>query len=133
MKPPKPQVADQDCHPHQNGSEQSNALQAKAQCVHGILGVVSVFFLYLCAMNIFLSLLPEQSFHLIVGESVPEATVKAIFLEEACELMYLALCAGEPAYYAESELAVRSNPGYDHFRRAWDYYRERLYVELDEE
>lgn len=71
--------------------------------------------------------------NLIVGHSVPEATVKAIFLEEACELQYLALCVGEPAYYTPAELAVRSEPGYDHFGRAWDYYRERLYVDLDEE
>jgi HCOMODA/2-hydroxy-3-carboxy-muconic semialdehyde decarboxylase len=71
--------------------------------------------------------------NLIVGRSVPEATVKAIFLEESCELQYLALCAGAPAYYSSEELAVRSEPGYDHFGRAWDYYRERLYVELDEE
>lgn len=71
--------------------------------------------------------------NLIVGRSVPEATVKAIFLEEACELQYLALCVGEPAYYSKDELAVRSEPGYDHFGRAWDYYRERLYVDLDEE
>jgi ribulose-5-phosphate 4-epimerase/fuculose-1-phosphate aldolase len=71
--------------------------------------------------------------NLIVGRSVPEATVKAIFLEESCELQYLALCAGEPAYYTREELAVRSEPGYDHFGRAWDYYRERLYVDLDEE
>jgi len=35
--------------------------------MHPILSVVSVFFLYLCAMNIFLPLLPEQSFHVIVG------------------------------------------------------------------
>jgi len=71
--------------------------------------------------------------NLIVGHSVPEATVKAIFLEEACELQYLAYCAGEPATYTPEELAVRSEPGYDHFGRAWDYYRERLYVDLDEE
>jgi L-ribulose-5-phosphate 4-epimerase len=71
--------------------------------------------------------------NLIVGHSVPEATVKAIFLEEACELYYLALCVGEPAYYTSAELAVRSEPGYDHFGRAWDYYRERLYADFDEE
>ena len=84
-------------------------------------------------MSVELTRLPSGL--VVITDAMPqlEATVKAIFLEEACELMYLALCAGEPAYYTEPELAVRSNPGYDHFRRAWDYYRERLYVELDEE
>ena len=71
--------------------------------------------------------------NLIVGHSVPEATVKAIFLEEACELQYLAYCVGEPAAYTPEELAVRSEPGYDHFGRAWDYYRERLYLGIEEE
>ena len=71
--------------------------------------------------------------NLIVGRSVPEATVKAIFLEEACELQYLAYTVGEPAYYTPDELAVRSEPGYDHFGRAWDYYRERLYGEFEDE
>jgi len=71
--------------------------------------------------------------NIIVGRSVPEATVKAIFLEEACELHYLALCAGEPIYYTPDDLAVRSNPGYDHFGRAWEYYRERLFMDLESE
>lgn len=64
----------------------------------------------------------------VVGRSVGEATVKAIFLEESCELQYLALCVGEPTYFTAEELAVRREPGYDHYSRAWDYYRERLYM-----
>jgi ribulose-5-phosphate 4-epimerase/fuculose-1-phosphate aldolase len=71
--------------------------------------------------------------NIIVGRTVPEATVKAIFLEEACELHYLALCAGQPIHYTADELAVRSDPGYDHFGRAWEYYRERLYMDLESE
>ncbi|MPZ13366.1 MAG: hypothetical protein GEU73_02895 [Chloroflexi bacterium] len=61
---------------------------------------------------------------IVSGRSVPEATVKAIFIEESCELQYLALCAGEPTYMTSEELAVRREPGYDHITRAWDYYRE---------
>ena len=67
----------------------------------------------------------------VVGRSVAEATVKAIFLEESCELQYLALCAGEPRYLSTEELAIRREPGYDHFGRAWDYYRERLYADSE--
>ena len=67
----------------------------------------------------------------VVGGSLPEAVVKAIFLEESCELQYLALCAGEPQYFNAAELAARRDPGYDHFGRAWEFYRERLYMEGD--
>ena len=68
---------------------------------------------------------------IVVGRSVAEATVKAIFLEESCELQYLALCAGEPTYMTADEVAIRHEPGYDHFGRAWEYYRERLYGEWE--
>ena len=65
----------------------------------------------------------------VVGRSVPEATVKAIFLEESAELQYLAMCGGQPTYVSPEELAIRREPGYDHYQRAWEYYRERLYAE----
>jgi ribulose-5-phosphate 4-epimerase/fuculose-1-phosphate aldolase len=70
----------------------------------------------------------------VVGRSVQEATVKAIFLEESCELQYLAQCAGQPTYLTPDELAIRRDPGYDHYARAWAYLRENLYAEseLDE-
>lgn len=63
---------------------------------------------------------------LVTGRSIAEATVKAIFLEESCRLQYLALCAGEPAYFSPEEIEVRREPGYDHWGRAWEYYRARL-------
>jgi HCOMODA/2-hydroxy-3-carboxy-muconic semialdehyde decarboxylase len=69
----------------------------------------------------------------VAGRSVPEATIKAIFLEESCELQYLAMCAGEPTYLTADELAVRREPGYDHVSRAWEYYRERLYADQPED
>lgn len=69
----------------------------------------------------------------VTGHSVGEATVKAIFLEESCELQYLALCAGQPKYLTPEELAIRREPGYDHFGRAWEYYRERLLMEWENE
>lgn len=68
----------------------------------------------------------------VVGESIQEATVKAIFLEESCELQYLALCAGQPTYFSAQELSIRREPGYDHYGRAWDYFRERLYADEEE-
>ena len=69
----------------------------------------------------------------VTGHTVGEATVKAIFLEESCELQYLALCAGQPKYFTPEELAIRREPGYDHFGRAWEYYRERLLMEWETE
>ena len=66
---------------------------------------------------------------LVTGGNVAEATVKAIFLEESCRLQYLAMCAGEPQYFSDEERAIRSNPGYDHFGRAWEYYKARVLSE----
>jgi HCOMODA/2-hydroxy-3-carboxy-muconic semialdehyde decarboxylase len=66
-----------------------------------------------------------------VGGSVPEATVKAIFLEDSCELQYLALCVGEPVYLSETEVAARRDSGFDYFGRAWEYYRERMLYESE--
>lgn len=66
---------------------------------------------------------------IVAGASVPEATVKAIFLEQSCELQYLALCAGQPTYMTPEEIAIRREPGYDHYDRAWNYYREQLYAD----
>jgi HCOMODA/2-hydroxy-3-carboxy-muconic semialdehyde decarboxylase len=68
---------------------------------------------------------------IVVGASVPEATVKSIFLEDSCELQYLALCAGQPAYLTDEEVASRRNSGHDHFGRAWEYYRERMLFESE--
>jgi HCOMODA/2-hydroxy-3-carboxy-muconic semialdehyde decarboxylase len=67
----------------------------------------------------------------VVGGSVPEATVKAIFLEESCELQYLALCAGQPVYLSEAEIASRRDSGHDYVGRAWEYYRERMLFESE--
>lgn len=67
----------------------------------------------------------------VTGRTVQEATVKSIFLEESCQLQYLALCAGEPTYVGADEMAIRREPGYDHFGRAWEYFRERLMMELE--
>lgn len=66
---------------------------------------------------------------LVTGATVAEATVKAIFLEESCRLQYLAMCAGEPTYFSEEDRRIRANPGYDHWGRAWDYYRARVLSE----
>lgn len=63
---------------------------------------------------------------LVTGATVAEATVKAIFLEESCRLQYLAMSAGAPTYFSADDIAIRRDPGYDHWGRAWDYYRARV-------
>jgi len=68
---------------------------------------------------------------LVTGATVAEATVKAIFLEESCRIQYLALCVGEPTYFSPEDLAVRRDPGYDHWGRAWDFYTARVMGEDD--
>jgi HCOMODA/2-hydroxy-3-carboxy-muconic semialdehyde decarboxylase len=72
------------------------------------------------------ALLMRGNGDVVTGRSVQEATVKAIFLEESCRIQYLALCAGTPTYFSSQEIAIRSEPGYDHWGRAWAYYEARL-------
>jgi HCOMODA/2-hydroxy-3-carboxy-muconic semialdehyde decarboxylase len=67
----------------------------------------------------------------VVGGTVPEATVKAIFLEDSCELQYLAMCAGDPMYLSEAEVATRRDSDHDYYGRAWEYYRERMLFESE--
>ena len=69
----------------------------------------------------------------VVGGSVPEAAVKAIFLEESCELQFLASAAGQPQQLAADEVATWRDAGFDHFEQAWEYFRERLLFDEFEE
>lgn len=74
------------------------------------------------------ALLLRGNGNLVVGKSVSEACVKAIFLEESALVEWRALAVGQPLYYNDEEFAGRSRmdyPGYDHFARAWDYYRAK--------
>jgi ribulose-5-phosphate 4-epimerase/fuculose-1-phosphate aldolase len=69
--------------------------------------------------------------NVVLGASVPEATVKAIFLEESCELQYLAFAAGQPIPLTQEELAGRREVSYEEFARAWEYYRERCLFDVE--
>jgi ribulose-5-phosphate 4-epimerase/fuculose-1-phosphate aldolase len=69
----------------------------------------------------------------VLGGSIPEAAVKAILLEESCELHYLALIAGQPVHLTDDEITTWRDAGYDHYERAWEYYRDRTLFEAFEE
>jgi ribulose-5-phosphate 4-epimerase/fuculose-1-phosphate aldolase len=70
----------------------------------------------------------------VLGRSVPEAAVKAILLEESCELTYLALAAGQPAAsLTDDEVTAWRGIAHDPVEQAWEYARERLlFDEFDE-
>ena len=61
---------------------------------------------------------------LAVGQSVPHASVQALFLEETAELQLKARAAGlEPQYYTPENAARRHGDDSVHEPvRAWDYY-----------
>ncbi len=63
---------------------------------------------------------------LTVGRSLGEAVVKGIFLEESARIQWRASLLGEPLYFTSEELARRGNPPYDHFGRAWAYYKHLI-------
>ena len=64
---------------------------------------------------------------LVTGRRVAEACVKALFLEQSARVHLLARCAGTPRVWTAEEVARRTGPDvpYDHFGRAWDYYRAK--------
>jgi ribulose-5-phosphate 4-epimerase/fuculose-1-phosphate aldolase len=64
---------------------------------------------------------------LVVGRTVAEACVKAIFLEQSARLHLAARAAGRPVVWTAEEVARRTGPDvpYDHFGRAWNYYRSK--------
>lgn len=64
---------------------------------------------------------------LVVGHTVGEACVKAIFLEQSARLHLAARSAGRPVVWTAEEVARRTGPDvpYDHFGRAWNYYRAK--------
>jgi len=64
---------------------------------------------------------------LVVGRTVGEACVKAIFLEQSARLHLAARSAGRPVVWTAEEVARRTGPDvpYDHFGRAWNYYRAK--------
>ncbi len=64
---------------------------------------------------------------LVTGRSVAEACVKSIFLEQSARLHLLARAAGNPVVWTPEEVARRTGPDvpYDHYGRAWAYYRAK--------
>jgi ribulose-5-phosphate 4-epimerase/fuculose-1-phosphate aldolase len=60
-----------------------------------------------------------------VGQSVPDAVVRALFLEEMAEVELLARSGGlRPAYFTPEQVAFRRGSDEVHEPvRAWDYYR----------
>lgn len=64
---------------------------------------------------------------LVVGRNVGEACVKAIFLEQSAQVHLAAQAVGRPQPWTAEEVARRTGPDvpYDHFGRAWAYYRAK--------
>lgn len=64
----------------------------------------------------------------VVGSTLKETTVTAIFLEEAARLTYRARCIGTPICFTQEEVTILSEyiPKENTFNRAWEYYSGRL-------
>jgi HCOMODA/2-hydroxy-3-carboxy-muconic semialdehyde decarboxylase len=66
--------------------------------------------------------------NIVVGHSIPEACVGAIWTEKAARLQYQASLLGTPEYFPADEVAVVRKQVVEGkaFERAWDYYVWRL-------
>ncbi len=62
---------------------------------------------------------------LVVGRTVAEACVKALFLEESARIQCLVAGAGQPLAMSGAEIRRRADVPYDHYGRAWNYYRAK--------
>lgn len=62
---------------------------------------------------------------LVTGAALREACVKAIWLEESARLQIQASAVGPPVVMAPTEVAERVVVPYDHYGRAWDFYKAR--------
>lgn len=61
-----------------------------------------------------------------VGQSIQESLVKAVWLEDSARIQLDARAVGEPVYFSDDEVAIRTNVGYDVWGRAWQYWKETL-------
>ena len=61
-----------------------------------------------------------------VGKSIQEVVAKAVWLEDSARIQVYARALGEAIYFTQDEIAIRTNVGYDVWRRAWEYWKERL-------
>ncbi len=62
---------------------------------------------------------------LVTGPTVRVACMKALFLEESAWIQLQAAAAGPPIIMTGDELRRRTDMHYDHYGRAWDFYRAR--------
>jgi L-fuculose-phosphate aldolase len=63
----------------------------------------------------------------VVGSSIEEATLYAVFLEKAARVQLLATASGEPSWTADEELKLKSEQIYTPHRLGtmWDYFVRR--------
>lgn len=63
----------------------------------------------------------------VVGDSIPVATLYAIFLEKACRIQLLATASGEPTWTDDDEAKVKFEQIYTSHRLGsmWDYFVRR--------
>lgn len=64
----------------------------------------------------------------IVGGSVEEATVFAVFLEKAIRVQLVAMATGEPSWCSDKEAELKFQQSYtgERLRPMWDYYVRRV-------
>lgn len=62
---------------------------------------------------------------LVTGATLREACIKALFMEESARTQLQAAAAGPPIVMSGDELRRRTDMHYDHYGRAWDFYRAR--------
>ncbi|MBN2060844.1 MAG: class II aldolase/adducin family protein [Deltaproteobacteria bacterium] len=73
--------------------------------------------------------------NVVVGESIEEVCVSAIWAEKAARLQCQAMLLGDPEWFPEDEIGkvadqVRKGKA---FERAWEYFRWRLQIDADRE
>lgn len=74
------------------------------------------------------ALLLRGNGQVVVGATLAEACVRAIYLEEAARMQLQAMAVGTPRYYTTAEIAVYRRAWDDpiNIERVWDYYARRL-------
>jgi ribulose-5-phosphate 4-epimerase/fuculose-1-phosphate aldolase len=63
---------------------------------------------------------------LVTGAALHEACVKAIWLEESAKIQCQAAAVGPPMIMTADEVRERIDVPYDHYGRAWSFYRTRF-------
>ena len=63
---------------------------------------------------------------LVTGATLHEACVKAVWLEESAKIQCQAAAVGPPMIMTADEVRERIDVPYDHYGRAWSFYRTRF-------